>query len=51
MNVHGLLNQESQRIVLKEICRYGKGVNKNYSEINVEDQLKDENSILNFYKK
>ena len=27
------------------------GVNENYSEINVEDQLKDKNSILNFYKK
>ena len=26
-------------------------VNKNYKEINVEDSLKDENSILNFYKK
>ena len=26
-------------------------VNKNYKEINVEDSLNDENSILNFYKK
>ncbi len=26
-------------------------VNKNYKEINVEDSLKDESSILNFYKK
>ena len=27
------------------------GVNENYLEINVEDELKDKNSILNFYKK
>ena len=27
------------------------GVNENYTEINVEDELKDKNSILNFYKK
>ena len=26
-------------------------VNKNYKKINVEDELKDEDSILNFYKK
>lgn len=27
------------------------GLNENYKEINVEDELNDENSILNFYKK
>ena len=26
-------------------------VNKNYNEVNVEDQEKDENSVLNFYRK
>ena len=29
----------------------GLAVNPNYKEINVEEQLNDENSILNFYKK
>nr|AIA89244.1 CAZy families GH13 protein [uncultured Mesoplasma sp.] len=26
-------------------------VNKNYKKINVEEQIKDDNSILNFYRK
>ncbi len=27
------------------------GINKNYTSINVDEQLKDDNSIINYYKK
>ena len=38
-----------------KVCRFSDnkpwiGLNENYLEINVEDELKDDNSILNFYK-